>query len=410
MVPTRALREHPRMTSTARGRRVALVVVGPDGDVIGQMDPFVVDTPWWQDLAPVAALHPDLVILRLLHVDADPTGPMGGEVTYLAQAVRRPRGLRPFIGSNSWLADDPLRMPWARPGGPQSDLEWVASHVEFAGAPVQDRSWNLSAIWRVPVADGDVWLKCVPSFLAHEANVIARLGPSPSLPHVLAADGHRILLAPLPGVDGYGATVADEESIIATLVDLQCSLDRRAADRTALQNAVPSWHRDTLRATTVDLLDRDAHEFGRRRFPHIDQAVVRWDRTFAAIEACGIEDTLLHGDPHPGNARIGHGPPVIFDWGDSGWGNPLLDLAVVDRAPTDRREHLEGFWLDRWRAARPGTDPHQAFGLLRPFAGLRAAAVYQRFLDHIEASERVYHRDDVEQCLQRAEILFSPGA
>ena len=50
---------------------------------------------------------------------------------------------------------------------------------------------------------------------------------------------------------------------------------------------------------------------------------------FADLASCGLPDTLVHGDFHPGNTRGVPGRTetlVLLDWGDSGVGNPLLDL------------------------------------------------------------------------------------
>jgi aminoglycoside phosphotransferase (APT) family kinase protein len=123
-----------------------------------------------------------------------------------------------------------------------------------------------------------------------------------------------------------------------------------------------------------------------------------------AIDECGLPDVLVHGDAHPGNARIGVRTPVWFDWGDSRVGNPLLDLAVLEREPA-RRQFLEQHWLAAWARAVPGSDPGRAWELLRPLAALRNGVVYQDFLDHIEPSERVFHFGDVQAALDLASGL-----
>ena len=43
------------------------------------------------------------------------------------------------------------------------------------------------------------------------------------------------------------------------------------------------------------------------------------------IESCGVPDTLVHGDFHPGNVGGPADDHVILDWGDSFVGNPLID-------------------------------------------------------------------------------------
>ncbi len=56
---------------------------------------------------------------------------------------------------------------------------------------------------------------------------------------------------------------------------------------------------------------------GTRR--NLDSLVEDLPGHFAALNACGIPDSLVHGDFHPGRYRI-------LDWGDCGIGNPMLDL------------------------------------------------------------------------------------
>jgi hypothetical protein len=58
--------------------------------------------------------------------------------------------------------------------------------------------------------------------------------------------------------------------------------------------------------------------------------------------------------------------------------------------------------LNAWQAACPGADTARALELIEPIAALRAALVYQGFLDGIEPSERPYHEADVPACLRQA--------
>ncbi|MEZ5340906.1 MAG: phosphotransferase [Acidimicrobiales bacterium] len=79
-----------------------------------------------------------------------------------------------------------------------------------------------------------------------------------------------------------------------------------------------------------------------------------------AIAECGIPDTIVHGDAHPGNARRGVADPLWFDWGDSFVGTPLFDLMTADRyTPSVQR-----LWLSQWAERVPGSQPERAWGLL----------------------------------------------
>jgi aminoglycoside phosphotransferase (APT) family kinase protein len=159
---------------------------------------------------------------------------------------------------------------------------------------------------------------------------------------------------------------------------------------------VPRWSPAFMRANLEGILA--AAEVS---YPGLERLLSHWDARWAAIGECGLPETLFHGDAHGGNSRIDTAPPVVFDWGDSGIGHPLLDLAVTSDT------NLHRYWLDRWGKIWPDSHPHQAWLLLEPIAAVRKAIVYQRFLDGIEPDERPYHRFDVKPALDQAEDLIS---
>ncbi len=191
-------------------RVATLVLVTPDGDVVGELPPVPVATPWWQDIEPVVdavrdRLGVETTVLRLLESELDI--PHGGGVTYLAE-IDEPVPAQPWHGM---LDEQPLRQRWARVGGPAADLAWAdAALTELglrrSGPARQIRSWNLSSLWRIPVADGWTWLKVVPPFFGHEGSMLARLAGGP-VPTLLARDGERILMAEIAGEDLYDADV-----------------------------------------------------------------------------------------------------------------------------------------------------------------------------------------------------------
>ncbi len=382
-------------------RVVTLVACDHDARVLGQLAPFTVGTPWWQDTGPIHCCYPELTVLRLLDGVPAREGTVGGHVRYLTEACSGVRPRAPLSSCDVVVADHPLRMPWARPGGPAADLAWASGLVERSGPAVQHRSWNLSAIWSMPTAEGRAWLKCVPGFYDHESAVLGLLA-DPGVPQLIAAAGHRILLRDMGGRDGYDATVEETFRLIDSLVELQHGTMARVPE--LLAAGVPDARWPVLLNELAALVSRRApHDARLLRLVHSAE-----DRA-KAIDECGLPDALVHGDAYPGNARLGTEPPVWFDWGDSRVGNPLLDLAVLEDVP-DRRELLEQRWLAAWARAVPGSEPGRAWKLLRPLATLRSALVYQTFLDNIEPSEQVYHVGDVEQALEQAAVLVGLGA
>ncbi len=399
-----------------RTRQVRLVVADSDGDILGVTPYRTTSVPWWQEAAPLRAAFPELftgadgtgthAVLRLLEAEHDSDAHMGGRSTHLVQIANRAavRGSDP-LSREQWRgpADvatglEPLRHPWAKPGGPADDLAWVARQVEVTGDAVQHRTWNLSAIWSVPSSRGTVWLKAVPTFFQHETAVLetlAEVAPD-AAPSLIAADGHRQLLVEMDGVDGFRADTDEQIAMVDALVDLQLAA---AGETPALLAAgVPDGRSQTLADNLAAFLKRAAPTDRK-----LQRLATELPERIAKIDALGLPDVLVHGDPHPGNCRLGVKPPTWFDWGDSFIGNPLLDLGAVHRMSPSAVSH----WLSRWSEQAGGADLTSAWETLRPVALVRSALVYQQFLDAIEPDEHIYHRDDVALTLDQVRQLLS---
>ena len=382
------------------------------------MPSFEVAIPWWQEAGPVVdgarvRFGLEVTILRLLTAERD--RPHGGAVTYMAEvdpaapAVIASR-FEPWAGS---LDDDPHRAPWARPGGPAADLRWaqgvLAGRGMARGGPArQIRSWNLSSLWKLPLADGSsAWLKAVPPFFAHEGAMLERLAGGP-VPGLIGRDRHRILMPELPGEDQYDAVRPVLDRMIDTLVELQAAWVGRESE--LLELGLPDWRGPALSAAIADVVERHAREMSIGDVEALHEFLDTLPGRFGAVAACGIADTLVHGDFHPGNVRADGDRITLLDWGDCGLGHPLLDeAAFLDRVPPGDVDGLRALWHERWRDALPGSDPKRASRLLAPVAAARQAVIYRRFLDGIEPSEHPYHRADVPDWLKRTAAILREG-
>jgi hypothetical protein len=379
-------------------REVTVVIDAPRG----ALPAFTLESPWWQEAEPVVTavrerFGLEIVVLRLLEGEV----PFETPVTYLAELMRGNAAplLAPWVKP---LADDPLRLPYARPGGPDADLAWAARHVTFTGPPVQIRTWNLSSIWKIPTADGLVWLKHVPPFFAHESSMLRALGNDARVPRLIAGEPGRMLLADVPGHDCYEADGDQLEAMLDTLISLQIEWVGREEDLLAL--GAPDWRRATYLDLAADVVARGAPRDSRLA---LEAFVARLPSIFDDLDACGVPDTFVHGDFHPGNVRWSQGAPVILDWGDVGVGNPLLDRPAFMERVGERGPALHSRWMRRWEEAVPGSEPARAAELIAPVAQMRQAIIYQRFLDGIEESERVYHRADVPERLASVATMIN---
>ena len=390
-------------------QRIAkLVLVTADGAVVGSLPGVPVALPWWQDAESVvqaAREHHgiDVTVLRLLAADRDK--PHGGGVTYLAE-VREPVPADPWNGR---LEPHPLRLPYAEPGGPAADLDWARSvlaelGIAAAGQPVQVRSWNLSSVWRIPVSGQTAWLKVVPPFFAHEGRALAALAGH-AVPRLLGHDGGRVLLAEIAGEDMYEAALPQLLEMVTLLVAIQAAWIGRVEALRAI--GLPDWRGPALGGAIADVVERTRGELSADDAAALDRFVGDLPHRFVDIAACGIPDTLVHGDFHPGNVRGSAARLTLLDWGDCGVGHPMLDQpAFISRVAAEYGAAIRAHWNRQWLTALPGCDPERASMLLAPVAAARQAVVYRHFLDNIEPAEHVYHRNDPADWLRRTAALL----
>lgn len=390
----------------------SIVLVDGAGNVLGRLPELPTTMPWWQEVGQIAdrvreEYDLSVTILRLL--ESERRRPPGGVVTYLAELGEDPAPLPRLLPYDTPLGEHPLRLPYALPGGPARDLEWARAQLLASGhgdvqMARQVRTWNLSSIWCISTERARFWLKVVPPFFGHEGAALT-LFQGEAVPELVASDGSRVLMPDIPGEDCYEPSGTQVEQMVEMLVDMQWRWHDRVAELRAC--GLPHWGlaeyttraRDLLERQGERLADADADTLSR----FLDALPDRWH----AIDACGIPEMLVHGDFHPGNVRATGERLTILDWGDCYIGHPLLDRPpMLERIPPATVERIDRLWLDCWRARLPDADVATAARLLEPVAAMRLALVFQLFLDNIEPSERVYHRDDPEVWLLRSAALL----
>ena len=392
------------------GSEVTLVLCTAGGELLGAAAPLVLANTWWRDVEDVVTAARDVLgleirVLRILDMPRDADLPAGGRVAYLAEVEGRPAHLQLGAWSGDPLLGHPNRLSYAEPGGHRLDLDWAAEElaargVTITGAPVQVRTWNLSSIWRLRTSAGAVWLKVTPPFCAAEAIVMPVLDPT-VVPPVLGAGPHRVLLADVPGQDQYDARGEELRQLASMLIGLQASWIGRVPELEAL--GVPDNRAGAAVPRIHAVVDRNRHELDDETRRALDVLVEGLPERFAALAGCGIPDTLVHGDFHPGNVRGTAGHYRILDWGDCGIGHPMLDLrASVEYFDRHDQQAAVDIWESEWSRQVPGCEARRAAELVRPLGPLYGAVAYQKFLDNIETTERPYHEGDPASALRTA--------
>lgn len=296
-------------------------------------------------------------------------------------------------------------MPWAELGGPARSLSWAREALEPSGQgsfnALQQRTWNLSTIWRLDLAstEASIWLKQVPHFMRYEGRVLRWLNDvAPgSAPTLLATDdAGRTLLAHVPGDDLYGAPVALRHLILEQLHAVQRIGAEAAPDLLALE--VPDLRGAKRSADARRKLLAWAPEW-----PGLDALLRQFDEQVAQLEECGLPATLVHSDNHPGNARGSQQGVALLDWGEAFIGDPATDLlGLIGGLSRAEAAPLVADWCASWKSIAPRSKPERALVIAPFIAALQGAATFAHFLHQIEPTEWPYHVQDVPRCLRAA--------
>ena len=109
-----------------------------------------------------------------------------------------------------------------------------------------------------------------------------------------------MLLAEIEGEDQYDADEPELLEMVSMLVALQV-LDRPG--RRPAPIGLPDWRGPALTARIADVVGRRAAELTDDRCRRPEAFLDGLPAAFAGNRACGIPDTLVHGDYHSGNVR-----------------------------------------------------------------------------------------------------------
>lgn len=397
-----------------------LVLAGNAADHHGAPAVTVADPPptWPQLLAAVSPLVPagawplgpersaSGLRVHVVQAKSAVTGPGYGWVD--TPDSRWPRPLRQAVTAilgedNGTTTIHSGRAAWMRRDWWTSSTTWVDDRLAELGSrrtgDLQPREHGaISAIARIPTADGNIWLKAVPPIFAREPPVLALLGrQSPGrVPHLLAMqegdDGARFLMED-------AGTVPDEvdQNERPRLAELLADLQVRTLDLVPSLAAAGCADRSPSRLASelarmahdgveLDLLDPAERKALRRLVPRLAEQVSR------PAGAEPLPSVLVHGDFHPWNVARGPGGSVdggvIIDWTDAAIGPIGVDLVTLLPRRADQRAHaaVRRAYAEVWAAhlALPVRELEAKLVAVRPAAHVVQALAYDVILRTVE--------------------------
>ena len=310
------------------------------------------------------------------------------------------------------------RVPWACPGWVDEVRGWLEHELARLGHSLlgieQRKQWSISSVLCVRTSGPDLYFKVsapLPLFV-EEASVTAMLAERfPGyVPAPLAIEPQRgwFLLPEFDDLIGWQPPLEVHEELFRRYAGLQ----RRSADLTVELLADGCLDRRLhVLETQVDPLldDPEAIEHLtpeeivelRRLGPTLKEACRR-------LAACGLPDTLVHGDLHPGNVARMNGKLAYFDWTDACIAHPFIDLHSLQWQQDEAtRGALLKAYLGAWEGVESHERLHEAAALARIVTPLHHAVSYQHIVVSLEPAAKP-ELDATHQFLR--EVLAHAGA
>ncbi len=293
------------------------------------------------------------------------------------------------------------RPPWYMPGWLDVATAWATDALVRAGlAPTgpaeQLRSWQRSAILRLPTAVGGAYLKAVPPMFGHEPALTAALAATDParFARPIAIDRERgwLLMRELPGPTLETRRAAEDvglwQAAVAAFAEVQIASTARLSQLRAI--GVPERPLGTLAARLTPLLTDMAATLtdspaGLSAEARVNlRAMAPYLRAMTdELAAYGLPAALEHGDFWAGQVVVNQAGFGFLDWADSSIAHPFFSLVlflveIEDFFPhvPGVRERLRDAYLEPWASVAPGTNLTRAFELAQPLAALHHALTY----------------------------------
>ena len=266
------------------------------------------------------------------------------------------------------------RSPWSRPSWVVDVRAWLEHEVSKLGRSLrgieQIKQWSISSVLRIETDGPDLYFKVsarLPLFV-EEAPVTAMLAERfPG--YVPPLEVHEELFRRYAGLQRRSVGVTTE------LLADGC-LDRRLGVLEAQVDPLLDDPGAIARLTPDEVTEL------RRLAPTLKDTCRR-------LAGCGLPDTLVHGDLHPGNVARIDGELAYFDWTDACIAHPFFDLHSLQwQQDEETKAALLDAYLGAWEGVESPERLREAAALAAVVTPLHHAVSYRTIVANLEPAAR----------------------
>ena len=307
---------------------------------------------------------------------------------------------------------------WHDPEWQGQAHEWIRmaanrNTIQLTGEIEQPHAYAWSTVMRVPSSEGTLFFKATAPETNYEIALTQKFaGWFPDcMPDLVAVDTERGWMLMRDGGEQLRVSIRPTQDIkpwapvITRYAELQIGLAEHVSEILAL--GIPDHRLAVLPALYKQLLaDEASLMIGQEKgltsddFRQLQDLTPRFEQICADLAACGIPESVNHGDFHDGNILVKNGRITFFDWGDASVTHPFVSLRTFfvsieialnldDYAPpTPEMTALGDRYLECWERFGDKERLLAAYHLSRPVASIVKALSWHNTISRLDGSLR----------------------
>lgn len=309
-----------------------------------------------------------------------------------------------------WFAeinkDKIARVPWAEPGWFQSAAAWIVLQLNTLGLIAntsieQIKTWEISCLLKGSTAGENIYFKAVSTAFGNEASktyLLAQIYPE-CMPNLLAVDTEKqwILMQEFAGKHLEKiADISKWEKALSLFASMQIQAIERVDELLEfgfydrrLDQLISQI--EPLFADTCVLLLEQNQGLSEAELETLRCLIPQLKAMCDRLAACGIPQTLVHGDFHCQNVVLTDRGYIYFDWSDAAIAHPFFDIIYFlqeyeNKLPkvTDVQVRLRNAYLEPWRVYLPMKRLIHIFEKAQPLTLLSRAIVDYQVIGNME--------------------------
>ena len=309
------------------------------------------------------------------------------------------------------------QLVWQDPDWQKQVTEWIHAEAErqdihITGEIEQPHLYAWSTVMHIPTDQGKLFFKATAHETIYEAALtqsLARWFPD-CMPEFVAVDAGRGWMLMRDGGEQLRLSIrpvkdiAAWKPVIARYAEVQIGLANHVTELLSLR--LPDHRLSVLPGLFTELLaDEESMMIDQEKgltsaeWQEVKEKASHFEQICVDLAACGIPESLNHGDFHDGNVLVKDGRITFFDWGDASVAHPFTSLRTFfvsiensldldDYSFTPEMAELLDIYLEPFQSFASKEDLLRGYQVSKPVSSVVKGLAWHQGITRMEASVR----------------------